>query len=62
MAKTVTLSEDLVSDIDRYRARLQNELNKPVSWERAFRQIMNDVVTAAEFETAAFLQSRRSVV
>lgn len=62
MARTVTLSEDLVSDIDRYRARLQSETNKPVSWERAFRQIMKEAVAVVEFGAEVFLPGRKSTV
>lgn len=46
MARTVTLSEEMVSDVERYRERQETEIGKRVTWNQAFRDVMESVVSA----------------
>lgn len=48
MAKTVTFCEELVRDIDRYRRWLSRQQHRTVTWDAAFRHVMNSVVSVAE--------------
>lgn len=52
MARTVTLSEEMVSDVERYRVQRETETGERITWNRAFRDVMESVVSALTGETS----------